>query len=755
MQTTETDKIKETQDKKLIDFDPENVKVWNIAAGTSDVYDAAWDEFKRNSYIGIGFNFTDDVDYSSFETKDDLKEFVLQYSEKGSLAPGMIWNFAKNIKKGDIVLATKGMSKLAGIGIVTGDFIPKTKNKNPNEFGLNNIIPVKWFFTPDNLEVQKNYFSRNTVVSWKGSYWNPLMFIFARTNEDLKSRLFNYIYGSFINNGIIEQHKTIYDEEEFLVKNVWNNIVFNWKNGERIADIIWNKLVDREIRLHNDGTNNIKSAIQGKHDYTDEEMDRVANLLFETIYNLLNTKDINEQKQILKEYCENEYSKGFRGTGRFSSILYNLNSSFCGINNKSKDTVELFSQVLGDKLTLDLRLENYIDTNEKYKKFFKDLNDTFECDLLDMDNFRTFDTFCHWACDKKLGNIAGKNADFLPFDLFVDIETVLSEIEEDFDELNLSPIYIINSKLQGFSIPQNSIKRLCAALNAGKHIILDGTPGTGKTEIARKFSSASEEKKFSQGFILTTATSDWSTFDTIGGLMPQNGGELYFKPGKFLEAIASNKWLIIDEINRADIDKAFGQLFTVLSGQNVELPYKVNEKPVKIINWDENRCKYDEENATYYIGKNWRIIGTMNVDDKDSLFDLSYAFMRRFMFIELDLPEEAEYKKLIKMWANGLDDYYIEKLEGLYGLVNHRKLGPAIFKDMTEYIKVRTKLDKNDNHLLRDTFYEEDNYKLILSEAIESYIIPQFEGLRKKDLEEIKTFLNEIGFIRLFKRKYR
>ena len=46
-----------------------------------------------------------------------------------------------------------------------------------------------------------------------------------------------------------------------------------------------------------------------------------------------------------------------------------------------------------------------------------------------------------------------------------------------------------------------------------------------------------------------------------------------FQEGKFLEAVRENKWLVIDEINRPDIDKAFGQLFSVLSGQRVEMPF--------------------------------------------------------------------------------------------------------------------------------------------------------------------------------------
>lgn len=306
-----------------------------------------------------------------------------------------------------------------------------------------------------------------------------------------------------------------------------------------------------------------------------------------------------------------------------------------------------------------------------------------------------------------------------------------------YDPLNLTPD-IIYAKLQPLEIADNIINQLCASLNAGKNIILDGTPGTGKTELAKKFATAASDKNFIDGYVLTTATSDWTTFDTIGGLMPNEKGELFFYPGKFLDSIAENKWLIIDEINRADIDKAFGQLFTVLSKQDVELPYKENGKSIKIKIWDENYSKYDSENAIYFIGNNWRIIGTMNVDDKDSLFDLSYAFMRRFMFIEVDIPEKDRYMHLIEKWSNGLSNYCTKKLKILYDLNNYRKIGPAIFKDMAEYIKFREKIIPNIN--LRD---EELN---IIEEAIASYIIPQFEGLNKSKIQAIIEIFENNGF---------
>ena len=75
------------------------------------------------------------------------------------------------------------------------------------------------------------------------------------------------------------------------------------------------------------------------------------------------------------------------------------------------------------------------------------------------------------------------------------------------------------------------------------------------------------------GYLPTTATTEWTTFETIGGFQPTADG-LIFRPGLFVDAIETGRWLVIDELNRSNFDRAFGQLFTVLSGQAVVLPFK-------------------------------------------------------------------------------------------------------------------------------------------------------------------------------------
>lgn len=299
-------------------------------------------------------------------------------------------------------------------------------------------------------------------------------------------------------------------------------------------------------------------------------------------------------------------------------------------------------------------------------------------------------------------------------------------------------------------INPKTLDQVCGTLNSRKHILLTGAPGTGKTNLAEDICKIASAKNFSDGYILTTATSDWTTFDTIGGYMPDEYAKLNFEDGKFLQAIRENKWLIIDEINRADIDKAFGQLFTVLSGQGVELPFKNNGKSIKIRPSNENRSYYDEEASTYKVGKNWRILATMNVYDKDYLFEMSYAFMRRFTFIYIDLPEDQEFKELFELWKDDLSQNYVELIEKLLEINKHRQIGPAIFKDIIEFVNEMEKMESQNN---------------IVADAVISYILPQLEGLddlkiRKiwnifkttfEDSYEIKKRLEEISGIQLEK----
>ncbi|MCB0953402.1 MAG: AAA family ATPase [Microthrixaceae bacterium] len=274
------------------------------------------------------------------------------------------------------------------------------------------------------------------------------------------------------------------------------------------------------------------------------------------------------------------------------------------------------------------------------------------------------------------------------------------------------------SRSRGMLFPDHVVDQLVAALDAGKHVILTGAPGTGKTTLAYLAAELGRHAMLCTGYQPTTATSEWTTFETIGGLQPTPEG-LIFRPGLFVEAIQSGKWLVVDEMNRSNFDRAFGQLFTVLSGSAVVLPYRRSGQviPVSIV---PHGVEAPEDTDPIRVPSSWRIIATMNAVDKNLLFDMSYALMRRFAFIEVGPPDETAYRQLL---AGGG-----EILNELLALRRLKDLGPAIYVDARRYVERRMKDDVGPSRLLYEVFY--------------SFFLPQFEGIDEYQALEL---FNEIA----------
>ncbi|CAH0298583.1 MoxR family ATPase [Peribacillus sp. Bi134] len=278
-----------------------------------------------------------------------------------------------------------------------------------------------------------------------------------------------------------------------------------------------------------------------------------------------------------------------------------------------------------------------------------------------------------------------------------------------------------------FDIPVHILLQICAAINSGKNIILVGAPGTGKTTVAQAICKAAYFKLFSLGTgMFTTATSDWSTFDTVGGYMPNvNGrGSLEFSEGIITRAINRREWLIIDEINRADIDKALGPFFSVFSQHEVVLPFKTQKG-------DNLKIKPGTKTSTadtFYMHPLWRLIGTMNDFDKLSLYEISYAFMRRFAIIRIPIPRESELKNIISTLVPNCNlDTGFSKL---FKISKHREIGPSVFLDMAKYI-----INRNQDPAAQTAEH--------LREAIELFLFPQFEGLSRTIKKEIGNIIND------------
>ncbi|ELY88718.1 ATPase associated with various cellular activities AAA 5 [Natrialba hulunbeirensis JCM 10989] len=286
------------------------------------------------------------------------------------------------------------------------------------------------------------------------------------------------------------------------------------------------------------------------------------------------------------------------------------------------------------------------------------------------------------------------------------------------------------------------VEDVTAALDAGKHVIFTGPPGTGKTEIAQNVGQALVDTHDEiTGSKISTATADWSTFDTVGGHMPSatGSGELEFRPGLVLRRFKrndeqKNEVLVIDEINRADIDKALGQLFTVFSGQEVQLPFEQDDREVCVLPAEQYTGTRELASNEYVMPRSWRLLATMNTYDKTSLYEMSYAFMRRFAFIRIPVPALPEGESgdaidelerlmhaYVETWDLEWDRREAMAVARVWRTTNttidDRSIGPAIVKDLYQHV----------------SRHANDSLSAALTQAVISYVFPQLEGVPKRE----------------------
>jgi 5-methylcytosine-specific restriction protein B len=145
--------------------------------------------------------------------------------------------------------------------------------------------------------------------------------------------------------------------------------------------------------------------------------------------------------------------------------------------------------------------------------------------------------------------------------------------------------------------------------------------------------------------------------------------------------------MIIDEINRAEISKVFGELF-----YSIEADYRGEKGKVKTqyANMQNEKSYFhNKKNDFFFVPENVYIIGTMNdIDRSVEAFD--FAIRRRFAWKEIEADKNTAmlYEKISKKWAEeaenrmqNLNNAIIE----IESLNKHYHIGPAYFLKINNY----------------------------------------------------------------------
>ena len=306
-------------------------------------------------------------------------------------------------------------------------------------------------------------------------------------------------------------------------------------------------------------------------------------------------------------------------------------------------------------------------------------------------------------------------------------------------------------------IDDGTLNQIFGTLLSGTNVLFVGPVGSGKTNLAIILPEIAWQEFAGYLSEVYTATADWTVQDVVGGIYPkldQNSQITYsIQRGCVSETIYknllrqsdSNKrapiektvggktkkyrgvWLVIDEFNRANIDRAFGQLFTALEYGALKIPTTDPNRPFEELG----------------IPRDYRIIGTLNTADKHFLHTLSDALKRRFAIIELPVPtydkKDLELYHVVKKSLLKLEkksttltiDHHTKKIqlgsdsqaEAILNVLYHlmlyireiKPLGTALLITMFRFMITH-------HHITQD-------WQKSLDLALTSTILPQLESL--------------------------
>ena len=253
-------------------------------------------------------------------------------------------------------------------------------------------------------------------------------------------------------------------------------------------------------------------------------------------------------------------------------------------------------------------------------------------------------------------------------------------------------------------LPEEFLRNIVILLEEKKQVIFQGPPGTGKTYVAM---ALARHLAGTRGRVkLVQFHPSYAYEDFVQGFRPKASGDGFDLRDGPLRQIADqarkipkvNHYLVIDEINRGNLAKVFGELYFLLEYRDQAIQLQYSDKAFSLPN-------------------NLRIIGTMNTADRSiALVDL--ALRRRFYFVEFD-PTEDPVKSVLHKWLGENAPHMmrvadiVEKANEQLGDDPHAAVGPSYFmkEGLDDAAFVRIWEHSVRPYLQERLFYDRDRLK--------------------------------------------